>query len=184
MAQYDVELNLPITFFVGDQPDISGTITKNDVGTASGVATNLLGVTVRWRKGSGYMYTETATAYTSASGKFTFSATSEATEDTGHILTRVYVDSTARATADAQIEIVDSSAAVTVTQGTIPASGWCLIDSEWIEYTESGGTLTFVTRGAFNTTAAVHVISSVVSFTQIRETANPPFEFAVKNDRL
>lgn len=182
MAQYDVQLLTPIKFFVGDKPDIEGKIIKNSI-DSSGIATNLAGVTVRWQKGVGYVYSESVATYTSSSGTFIWSASTKlSAEDTGHILIGALVDSGVAGTIDSTISSGDSSVAVTLTAGSLPDEGWVLIDSEWCEFTNSSGTLT-LTRSQFGTTAASHTSGAAITVAAIKETCNPPYEFRVLADR-
>jgi len=171
----DIDANALI-WKVGDKPDVRGVITAN------AAIPTLLGVTVRLYAPSGVIVTERVADYTLATGAFKLILPAILTErKEGLVYVSALEDSTYTRTLTAEISASASSAELTGSTGTLPAAGFCLIESEWCQYTLSGTTLTFVTRGLFNTTAAVHGISTTVKFASCKETCTPDYPFTVRD---
>lgn len=169
----DIDQNALI-WKVGDKPDVSGTI------TADGAVPTLLGVTVRLYAPSGVVVSERIADYTLATGAFKLILPEILTErKTGLVYVSALEDSTYTRTLSGAITTGSTSATLAGSTGTLQSSGFCLIDSEWIQYTLSGSTITFVTRGLFNTTTASHSDGATVKFVSVKETCVPDYTFQV-----
>ncbi len=175
--QYRVSLDNPFNeWVIGDTPDISGIIYANGA-----VASDLLGVTVFVNKARGTLFTErVGVLSTLETGRFSFVFPITLSESTsGRIFVAVLADSGKSGTINTAITDSDTSVVVSITDA--PERGYCLIGSEWIEYTASGSTITFVERGAFNTTAASHAQDAAISFSDVKETCTPWNDYRVIN---
>jgi len=100
----------------------------------------------------------------------------------GAVLARIYEDSGVVATIDSNISAVDTSVAITVVSGTMPATGFYKINDEWGEYTYTGVTVTFTVRGRLSTNAASHTSGDTIQFSPTAETAQPHYQYNVSRD--
>jgi len=161
---------------VGDKPDVRGVI------TADGAIPALLGVTVRLYAPSGVIVYESVADYTLATGAFKFILPESLTQSKqGLVYVSALEDSTYTRTLSAGVSATSSSDTLVGSTGTLQSAGFALIESEWVQYTISGSTITFVTRGLFNTTAATHAASTVVKFASVKETCTPDYPFVVRD---
>lgn len=163
-------------WLVGDTPDVSGIIYAN--GRA---ASTLLGVNVSVNQARGVLFSErAATLDTTVTGRFSLVFPFELTTTTsGRIFVTALPDAEKPATISSTIGAGDSSVVVSISDA--PTRGWCLIDGEWIEYTASGSTITFVTRGLFGTTAASHTSGATINFAAVKETCTPWYQYETRN---
>ena len=177
--RYRVEMDQnSLLWRVGDKPNITGTITGN------GAVPTLLGVTVRMFSALGEFLSERVATYTALDGTFESILPNKFDQriTQGVVYVAALEDSAATRTLDAELSASALTAEISGATGTPQASGYALIDSEWVEYTYSGTTLTIVARGVFNTTAAIHSVSSTVSFMSTKETAQPTYRFNISDD--
>ncbi|KKN36429.1 hypothetical protein LCGC14_0773710 [marine sediment metagenome] len=182
---FDSDVLLPQIFQIGDKPDHERIIFERDARGNRVEAVNLFAVTIRWpRHASGYLYVEQLMTLLQE-GKVIWSAPSViAIEAQGDIIVAAFQDSGAVATLDVGIDDVVGSVLVTASAGTIPANGFYRIESEYGEYTFSGSTVTFTTRGVFSTSAAAHSISTTILFAATKETVIPKLEFESRRDNF
>lgn len=163
---------------VGDKPNITGVM------TGDGAVPSLLGITVRMFSALGEFMSERIATYTASTGAFSVVLPAKLNQriSSGIVYVAALEDSEAERTLDAELSASALTAELSGSIGTPEDNGYALIDSEWIEYTLSGTTLSIVARGVFNTTPAIHPISSVVSFISTKETAQPNYSFRVSDD--
>lgn len=182
---FDSDVLQPQIFQIGDKPDHERIIFERDARGNRVAAVNLFAATIRWpRHSSGFLFVEQLMTL-QAEGKVIWPAPSAISiEATGDIIVAALPDSGAVATLDVGIDGVVSSVLVTTSQGTIPESGFYRIESEYGEYTFTGSTVTFTTRGVFQTSAAAHGIGATILFAATKETVIPKLEFESRRDNF
>jgi hypothetical protein len=177
MAVFNVSLNMPQSWVVGDKPDIEGTITKD-----GSPANNLLGATIRLLKAIDIYLVAESIVTLGQNGQFQFvlpEALSEPEDSTGTIIVTAIEKSTATAQLDGQLASGAISATIKNISGSIPDNGWCLIENEWLSYTLSGSTLT-ISRGVFETTDATHATDTLIEFALFKETCIERYTFTIE----
>ena len=182
---FDSDVLLPQIFQIGDKPDHERIIFVRDAQGNRDKAINLFAATIRWpRVSSGFLFLEEVMT-DEGDGKFTWPApTAIAIEAEGQIIVAALQDSGAVATLDVGISNVDASVDVTISTGTIPASGFYRINSEFGKYTLSGLTVTFDERGIFQTSAASQSMGDTITFAATKETVTPKLEFQSLRDNF
>ena len=182
---FDSDVLLPQNFQIGDKPDHQRVIFERGTDKLRVKAINLFAATIRWPKfSSGFVFVEQLMTL-NGNGEVTFKApTALPTEAEGQIIVAALQDSGAVATLDVGIDSVASNVLVTISVGTIPASGFYRINSEHGTFTFTGSTVTFTDRGIFQTNAAAHLMGDTITFAATKETVIPKLNFQVQRDNF
>lgn len=155
------------TWTVGDIPSVYGTVQGNE--------RTLEGVTVTLTLTRAIEQTESFSSTTS--GSFNLILQPFTQPDGGRIFVKALEGSGATFTLNGSISASDLTATVDGESGDVPASGYCRIDDEWMQYSKSGVTVTFQRRGIWNTTAASHNDDTVVRTVDNITTLIPYYEW-------
>lgn len=183
--RYELTIKQPLRFFVNDRPDLEMQLTATNINGVKSPVAGLLGVTARWTRagGSGFLYNEQLTENGSGAGQFVFKAPIKTVdEQAGAVLVRVFENAGIGATISAPLTDSAGSIDITITAGVMPAVGIYRINDEWGEFTFSGSTVTFTSRGLLQTAAAAHNSGDKIEFSSIQETAQPPFQYKIERD--
>lgn len=161
---------------VGDKPAIDGKI------TADGVAPVLLGATIQLRTAIANLIGEKAMTV-ATDGSFTHYVADAFTSRSwgGAVYVAALQDSLVIRTLNGGCTSSATSTLVNAGTALLTDSGFAKIESEWVKYTFSGSTLTFVERGLFGTTPAAHADLVPVYFASAKETCTPYYPFTIRD---
>ena len=149
-----------------------------------GGAVNALGVVVRAVSGDFQLFSDRVATLDSNGTTFNVDVPRTNFQRVeGHLVVQVLPDSLATATINqiGGIDSDDTTIPIDGVTGTIPASGWCRIGSEWMSYTYSSPNLTVI-RGLFNSTQAAHADDAAIKFSAYKESASPFYKWSIRGD--
>lgn len=162
---FRVQIRQPLLWLIGDKPEVSGKISHYDV--EGQVPQDLLFATLSltWPGNQGDLVRESLISVDS-DGKFLFKSTAVITQQrAGKCVVEAAVNSGATALLNGAILANETTATIDGKNGSIPSSGWLIIDGEAIAYSYDGvSTLTLTERGSFQTTAAGHEDNTAITF--------------------
>ena len=175
MAEYRLNIISP-TWKVTDKPLLSGKVLKD--GSDHDGSDFIFGTmrAITWNEN--ILLPESKVAF--SGNNFSVQMNYFQYESSGQLEFRYYLKNTAiTAVVNGSTLITATTINLTVSVGTIPDSGWCLIGSESMEFTKASASSITVSRSMFSTLASAYSGGQSILFASNRETIKPYIQFEV-----